>query len=68
MDNGLISRRAVIDGLVSIASKAAKGDAQKSLMGRAIFYVEQLPSIPQTVINSNANEVTHIDHVDVLNA
>lgn len=67
MDNSLISRQAVIDGLVTIAAKKCKGDPQKALMGRAIYFVEHLPSIQQTVIYSNANEVTHIDHVGVLN-
>lgn len=64
----LVERKAVLDGLATIALIAAKSEAQKALMGRAIYFVEQLPSITQTVIYSNANEVTHIDHVDTLNA
>lgn len=41
----LISRRAVLDGLASIAKVKARSDAQKSLMGRTMFFVEQLPSV-----------------------
>lgn len=40
----LISRQAVLDGLASIAKGKAKSDAQKSLMGRVMFFTEQLPS------------------------
>ena len=39
-----ISRQAVLDGLASIAKGKAKSDAQKSLMGRVMFFTEQLPS------------------------
>ena len=41
----VISRQAVLDGLASIAKAKAKSDAQKSLMGRVMFFVEQLPSV-----------------------
>ena len=41
----LISREAVLDGLASIAKAKAKSDAQKSLMGRVMFFTEQLPSV-----------------------
>lgn len=40
-----ISRQAVINGLVSIAKAKAKSDAQKSLMGRIMFFTERLPSV-----------------------
>ena len=40
-----ISRQAVLDGLGSIAKVKAKSDAQKSLMGRVMFFVEQLPPV-----------------------
>jgi len=40
-----ISRQAVLDGLASIAKAKAKSDAQKSLMGRVMFFVEQLPPV-----------------------
>ena len=40
-----MSRQAVIDGLVSTAKVKAKSDAQKSLMGRSMFFVENLPSV-----------------------
>ena len=41
----LISRRAVLDGLANIAKAKAKSDVQKSMMGRMMFFVEQLPSV-----------------------
>lgn len=40
-----ISRQAVLDGLASIAKAKAKSDAQKSLMGRIMFFTEHLPSV-----------------------
>lgn len=40
-----ISRQAVIEGLASIAKAKAKSDAQKSMMGRTMFFVDQLPSV-----------------------
>ena len=45
MTDDYISRQAVLDGLASIAKVKARSDAQKSLMGRVIFFVEQLPSV-----------------------
>ena len=42
-DDGCISRQSVLDGLARIAK--AKSDAQKSLMGSVMFFVEQLPSV-----------------------
>ena len=41
----VISRQAVLDGLANIAKVKARSDAQKSLMGRAMFFVEQLPPV-----------------------
>ena len=41
----LISRQAMLEGLASIAKAKAKSDAQKSLMGRVMFFTEQLPSV-----------------------
>ena len=41
----LISRQAVLVGLASIANAKAKSDAQKALMGRVMFFTEQLPSV-----------------------
>lgn len=38
-----ISREAVLEGLANIAKAKAKSDAQKSMMGRCMFFVEQLP-------------------------
>lgn len=40
-----ISRQAVLDGLASIAKAKARSDAQKSLMGRVMFFTEQLPPV-----------------------
>ena len=40
-----ISRQAVLEGLTSIAKAKAKSDAQKSMMGRCMFFVEQLPPV-----------------------
>lgn len=40
-----ISRQAMLDGLASIAKAKAKSDAQKSLMGRVMFFTERLPSV-----------------------
>ena len=50
-----ISRQAVLDGIVIIAKAKAKSDAQKSLMGRVLFFTEHLPSVnpqPKTVLYS----------------
>lgn len=43
-DGDLISRQAVIEGLARIAKAKAKSDAQKALMGRSMYFVENLPS------------------------
>lgn len=40
-----ISRQTVLDGLASIAKVKTRSDAQKSLMGRIMFFVEQLSSV-----------------------
>jgi hypothetical protein len=40
-----ISKQAVLDGLASIAKAKAKSDAQKSLMGRVMFFAEHLPPV-----------------------
>ena len=40
-----ISRHTVLEGLASIAKAKAKSDAQKSLMGRVMFFTEKLPSV-----------------------
>lgn len=45
LNDDAISRQAVLDGLASIAKAKAKSDAQKSMMGRTMFFVEQLPSV-----------------------
>lgn len=40
-----ISRKAELDGLASIAKTEAKSDAQKALMGRVMYFTEQLPPV-----------------------
>ena len=40
-----ISREAVLNGLANIAKAKAKSDAQKALMGRVMYFIEQLPSV-----------------------
>jgi len=40
-----ISRQAMLDGLARIAKAKARSDAQKSLMGRVMFFTEHLPSV-----------------------
>lgn len=40
-----VSRRDVLDGLASIAKAKARSDAQKAMMGRTMFFVEQLPPV-----------------------
>ena len=47
-----ISRQAVLAGLANIAKAKAKSDAQKAMMGRAMFFIERLPSVqPEPFIN-----------------
>ena len=41
----VISREALLNGLANIAKAKAKSDAQKALMGRVIFFAEQLPPV-----------------------
>lgn len=41
----LIERQAALEGLANIAKAKAKSDAQKSMIGRTMFFVEQLPSV-----------------------
>ena len=40
-----ISREAMLNGLVGIAKAKARSDAQKALMGRVMFFTEQLPPV-----------------------
>ena len=40
-----ISREAMLNGLASIAKAKARSDAQKALMGRVMFFTEQLPPV-----------------------
>ena len=47
-----ISRQAMLAGLANIAKAKAKSDAQKAMMGRTMFFIEQLPSVqPEPFIN-----------------
>lgn len=45
MTDDYISRQVVLEGIASIAKAKARSDAQKSLMGRVMFFTEQLPSV-----------------------
>ena len=47
----LISRQAVLAGLANIAKAKAKSGAQKSMMGRAMFFVEHLPFVAPVTEN-----------------
>lgn len=40
-----VSREAMLNGLASIAKAKAKSDEQKALMGRVMFFTEQLPPV-----------------------
>lgn len=40
-----VSRRAMLDGLASIAKAKARSDAQHALMGRVMFFTEHLPPV-----------------------
>ena len=51
-----ISRKAAIDGLASIAKAKAKSDAQKSMMGRSMYFIEHLPPVsPARPTGHNCN-------------
>ena len=68
--NDCISRKAVLDGLASIAKAKAKSDSQKSLMGRVMFFTEHLPSVaPQpkehTEERTEAHECDYINRKDI---
>ena len=45
LEGDAINRRAVLEGLASIAKAKAKSDAQKALMGRVMFFTEHLPPV-----------------------
>ena len=58
-----ISRKAVLDGLASIAKAKAKSDTQKSLMGRVMFFTEHLPSVtPQPKAEEQPKTGHWIEH------
>ena len=61
-----ISRKAAIDGLASIAKAKAKSDAQKSLMGRVMFFTEHLPSVTPQPKTGHWIEHKHggIEHIE----
>lgn len=51
-----VSRQAVLNGLANIAKAKARSDAQKSLMGRVMFFTEKLPSVnPQETVSEFAD-------------
>ena len=63
-DLDLINRQAVLDGLASIAKAKAKSDAQKAMMGRTMFFVEQLPSV-STENTGHWSRKTKVDAYDL---
>ena len=61
-----ISRKVELDGLASIAKAKAKSDAQKALMGRVMFFTEQLPPVipkytDEEIDRAQAVEQAYID-------
>ena len=63
---GCISRKAELDGLASIAKAKAKSDAQKALMGRVMYFTEQLPPVTpkytdEEIDRAQAIEQAYID-------
>ena len=63
-----ISRQAVLEGLASITKVKARSDAQKSLMGRIMFFVEQLPSIkPQEPKTGHCKDCKYFEYDSVAN-
>lgn len=61
----LISRQAVIDGLASIAKAKARSDAQKSLMGRVMFFTEKLPSVSTETTNRCEDAISRAEAIRV---
>lgn len=59
-----LGRQAVLDGLASIAKVKAKSDAQKSMMGRTMFFVEHLPSV-STEETGRWSRKTKVDAYDI---
>lgn len=53
-----ISREKVLEGLACIAKAKAKSDAQKSMMGRTMFFVEQLPSVSTETTNRCSDAIS----------
>lgn len=61
-----ISRKTELDGLASIAKAKAKSDAQKALMGRVMYFTEQLPPVKpkytdEEIDRAQAVEQAYID-------
>ena len=61
-----ISRKAELDGLASIAKAKAKSNAQKALMGRVMYFTEQLPPVipkytDEEIDRAQAVEQAYID-------
>ena len=61
----LISRQAVLEGLASIAKAKARSDAQKSLMGRVMFFTEHLPSVSTEKPNICEDAISRTDAIRV---
>lgn len=63
-----ISRQTMLNGLASIAKAKAKSDAQKSLIGRVMFFTESLPPVtPQEPRKGHWIYQTSDDYLGELN-
>lgn len=55
-----ISRQKMLEGLANIAKAKARSDAQKALMGRIMFFTEQLsPVTPQPKMGHWSHDGSH---------
>lgn len=60
-----ISRQAVLNGLANIAKAKAKSDAQKALMGRVMFFTEQLPPVTPQYTDEEIDKIQEIEQAYV---
>ena len=59
-----ISRKAEFDGLASIAKAKAKSDAQKALMGRVMFFTEQLPPVTPKYTDEEIDRAQAVEQIE----
>jgi hypothetical protein len=60
-----VSRQAVLNGLANIAKAKAKSDAQKALMGRVMFFTEQLPSVTPKYTDEEIDKIQELEQAYV---